>query len=100
MQSLQRNQSVEHSWVGIQCINRNRNLETSTAPTKAKSREPAYSQALNQNKIGRQRVKSRESGRQIDGQLRWVMFRVEVTGDVSRRGRIRIGFLKEQCFQF
>ena len=79
--------------------NRNRNLETSTAPTKAKSREPAYSQALNQNKIDRQRVKSGESGRQIDGRLRWVMFRVEVAGDVRRR-RIRIGFLKEQCFQF
>ena len=80
--------------------NRNRNLETSTAPTKAKSREPAYSQALNQNKIDRQRVKSGESGRQIDGRLRWVMFRIEMTRDVMRRGGIRIGFLKEQCFQF
>jgi len=33
-------------------------------PTKAKSREPAYSQAHNQNKIDRQRSKSRESGKQ------------------------------------
>jgi len=32
-------------------------------PTKAKSREPAYSQALVQKKIDRQRVRSRESGR-------------------------------------
>ena len=30
--------------------NRNRKLEISRAPTKAKSREPAYSQALNQKK--------------------------------------------------
>ena len=36
------------------------------APTKAKSRESAYSQALNQTKIDRQRSRSRESreGRQ------------------------------------
>jgi len=31
-------------------------------PTKAKSREPAYSQALVQNKVDRQRVRSREVG--------------------------------------
>jgi len=31
--------------------NRNRKLEISTAPTKSKSREPAYSQALFQNHI-------------------------------------------------
>jgi len=50
--------------------NRNRKLEISTALTKAKSREPAYSQAPVQSKIGRQRVRSRESGRQsvmVDG---------------------------------
>jgi len=46
------------------CANRNRKLKTSTAPTKAKSWEPAYSQALVQSKIDRQRVRSRESGRQ------------------------------------
>ena len=80
--------------------NRNRNIQTSTAPTKAKSREPAYSLALSQNKIDSQRIKSGESGRQIDGRPRWVMFRVEMTRDVRRRGRIRIGFMKEQCFQF
>src|SRR6218665_1120081 len=39
----------------------NRNLEISPVPTKAKSREPSYSQELFQNKIDRQRVKSRES---------------------------------------
>jgi len=44
--------------------NRNSKLEISRAPTKAKSREPAYLKALNQNKIDRQRSKSRESGRQ------------------------------------
>ena len=35
--------------------NRIRKLEIFTAPTKAKSLEPAYSQALIQNKIDRQR---------------------------------------------
>jgi len=44
-----------------------RNLEISTAPTKAKSRETAYSQALIQNKIDRQRVKI-QSVRQADSQ--------------------------------
>ena len=41
----------------------NRKLEISTAPTEAKLREPAYSQVLIQNKIDRQRVGFRESGR-------------------------------------
>src|SRR6218665_2647586 len=44
--------------------NRNRKLWISRPPTKAKSQEPAYSQALNQNKVDRQRSRSRESGRQ------------------------------------
>ena len=38
--------------------NRNRKLEISTSPTKAESREPAYLQALVQNKIVRERVKT------------------------------------------
>ena len=38
------------------------------APTKAKPQEPAYSQALNQNKIDRQRSRYRESGRQAGRQ--------------------------------
>ena len=46
--------------------NRNCKLDISTAPTKAKSREIAYSQALIQSKIERQRVRSRKSGRQAD----------------------------------
>jgi len=45
-------------------VNCNRKLDISTAPTKAKLREPAYSQALIQNKIDGQWVRSRESGRQ------------------------------------
>src|SRR6218665_1175125 len=49
------------SLLGLCCYsitrNRNRKLEISTAPTKANSREPAYSQALVQNKIDRQRVR-------------------------------------------
>jgi len=43
--------------------NCNRRLKISIAPTKAKSRKQAYSQALVQNKIDRQEVKYRESGR-------------------------------------
>src|SRR6218665_1915407 len=57
--------------------NRNRKLLISRAPTKAKSQEPAYSHALNQNKIDRQRSRSRESGRQAgrqsDGYGRWCL---------------------------
>ena len=64
---------------------RNRKLEISTAPTKVKSREPAYSQALVQTKIDRQRVRSRESGReggrQSDGYGGWCL---------DRRGQIVI----------
>src|SRR6218665_1766320 len=52
----------------LRLLNRNCKLEISTAPTKAKSREPAYSQALVQNKIDRQWVRSRESGRQASRQ--------------------------------
>ena len=58
----------------LKCNNRHRNrkLLISTVPTKAKSQEPAYSQALNQNKIDRQRSRSRESGRQADSQMAMV----------------------------
>ena len=52
--------------------NRNRKLLISRAPTKAKSQEPAYSQALNKSKIDRQRSRSRESGRQADSQTAMV----------------------------
>src|SRR6218665_2730770 len=52
---------IEHRTVDR---NRNRKLEISTAPTKAKSREPAHSQALIQNKLDSQRSRSRESLRQ------------------------------------
>jgi len=54
-------------------IIRNRKLEISTAPTKAKPREPAYSQALIQNKIDRHRVRSRESGRRTVRRL-WLSY--------------------------
>src|SRR6218665_3174555 len=57
--------------------NRNRKLLISRAPTKAKSQEPAYSQALNQNKIDRQRSRSRESGRETVRRLWWMVFGVE-----------------------
>ena len=49
-----------HGMSGAPLCNRNRirirKLEISTAPTKANSREPAYSQALVQNKTDRQRT--------------------------------------------
>jgi len=49
--------------------NRNSKLTISTAPTRAKSREPAYSQALNQKKIDTQGVKTVR-------RLWWMMFGV------------------------
>ena len=65
--------------------NRNRKLLISRAPTKAKSQEPAYSQALNQNKIDRQRSRLRDydydqdpesqAGRQLDGYGGWCLYR-------------------------
>src|SRR6218665_2930873 len=70
-----------HVWTII-ARNRNRKLEISTAPTKAKLREPAHSQALFQNKIDRQRVKSRESARR----LWWMVFVVETGRKAGRRG--------------
>src|SRR6218665_2724748 len=72
--------------------NRNRKPVISTAPTKARSREPAYSQALIQNKIDRQRVRSRESGRQTVRRLWWVVFGVETGREAGRRGQIKIVF--------
>jgi len=48
---------MKHQWA----TNRNHNhkLKISTVPTKVKSQEPAYSKAIVQNKIDRQRVRSR-----------------------------------------
>src|SRR6218665_4203838 len=59
----------------LKIFNRSRNckLEISTAHTKAKSRKPAYSQTLIQNKIDRQRIRFRESGRQANSQTAMVM---------------------------
>jgi len=62
--------------------NRNRKLLISRAPTKAKSQESAYSQALNQNKIDRQRSSSRESGRQTVRRLWWMVLEVEMGREV------------------
>src|SRR6218665_125897 len=56
---------------------RNRKLEIPRAPTKAKSQEAAYSQALNQNKIDRQRSRFKESGRETVRRLWWIVFGVE-----------------------
>src|SRR6218665_1628010 len=57
--------------------NRNRKLLISRAPTKAKSQEPAYLQALNQSKIDSQGSRSRDSGRQTVRRLWWMVFGVE-----------------------
>jgi len=65
------------------------------------ARKPAYSQAPNQSKIYRQRSRSGESGRQTIRRLSWWMvLGVEMGREVWWRGWIRIGFAKEQCFQF
>ena len=53
----------EHLKSGVLAKDRNRKLGISTGPTKAKSREPACSQAIVQNKIDRHQVRSRESGK-------------------------------------
>jgi len=60
--------------------NHNRKLDISTAPSKAKSREPAYSQAFVKNKIDMQQDRSRESGRKTDGYGGWCL-------ELSRGGR-------------
>ena len=66
---------------------RNRKLQISTAPTKAKSLEPSYSQALNQNKIDRQGSHNPESQTAIRLWLRVkMMFRVKTERDADGRG--------------
>ena len=65
-----------------------------------KSREPTYSQALIQNKIDRQRVSSRELGRQTVGGLWWMIFGVETGREVGKEHASEYRFAKEQCFQF
>src|SRR6218665_2584262 len=77
--------------------NRNRKLLISRAPTKAKLQEPAYSEALNQNKIDSQRSRSRESGKQTVRRLWWMVLGVETGREVWGRPSIRIRFAKEQC---
>src|SRR6218665_3209756 len=77
--------------------NLNRKLEISTAPTKAKSKEPANSQVLVQNKIDRQRVRSRESGRQTVRRLWWIGFGVENRENGEGGREKRIGFVEEHA---
>src|SRR6218665_1660614 len=70
-------------------INLNRKLDISTAPTKAKSREAAYSQALVDKKIDR-----RSQDQTVRG-LWWMVFELR-RGGIGREKRIkliRIGFL-------
>ena len=75
-------------------INRNRKLEISTAPTKAKSREPAYSQALVQNKsIG----SGSDSESQADSRTAMVDGVWSWDGEGGREKRI--GFVEEQYFK-
>ena len=73
----------------------NRKLEVSTAPTKVQSREPAYSLRLIQNKFVRQRVRSRESGRQTVRRLCWMVFAVQAGRKAGRRGWVRIWFVEK-----
>ena len=66
---------------------KNRKLDICTAPTKARSRDPAYSQILTQNKIDRQGVRSRESGRQTLRRLWWMVFGIETGREVVETER-------------
>src|SRR6218665_1313962 len=59
-------------------------LNISTAPTKAKTWEPAYSQVLIQNKIDRQRVKTQRV-RQADRRLWSMVFGVETRREIWER---------------
>src|SRR6218665_2369892 len=78
VRTCQRAENLKKNYIyGFHSRNRNRKLLISRAPTKAKSQEPAYSQALNQNKIDRQGSRSRESGRQTVRRLWWMVFGVE-----------------------
>src|SRR6218665_3548120 len=52
--------------------NHNRKLDISTAPTKARSREPAYSQALIQTKSIGSGSDPESQGRQPVRRLRWM----------------------------
>jgi len=58
-----------------------------------KSREPVYSQALNQNKINRQWSRSREPDRHIVRRLWWMVLRVERAREVGKRGGQKSGYL-------
>src|SRR6218665_1531102 len=64
---------------------RNRNLYIFTVPTKAKSREPAYSQTLNQSNIDRQRVKIQRF-RQADRRLSWKAYGVNTWREAWGKG--------------
>ena len=67
--------------------NRNRKFEISITPSKAKSRETAYSQVLVHNKIDRQRVRIRRvghAGGQSDGYGGWYLELIR--GEVRRGG--------------
>ena len=77
---------VQQTSISANLFYRNRKLQIFTAPTKAKSQEPAYPQALNQNKIDGQRSRSRESGRQTVRWLGWKVLGVE-TGRAGGMGK-------------
>ena len=71
--------------------NHNRNRDTSIAPTKAKLRKPAYSQALyiKSNRCARVKSQRGQAGRL----LRRVECRVETMKKWRRTGEIRIRFM-------
>ena len=65
-------------------FNRHRKLKISIASTQAKSREPAYLQALNPSKsIDGLKIQESQAGRQAGRQLWWMVFRVETAREVG-----------------
>ena len=69
--------------------NYKRKLEVSTAPTKSKSREPAYSQTLILNKINWQGLKIQsQAGRQADAKVDGVW---SSYGEEDRENRVTQG---------
>src|SRR6218665_1033936 len=70
-------------------------LDISTAPTKEKSRKTAYSQVLDQNKIGRLEVKIQRV-RQIIGYGEWCL---ELRREGGREKRTNKDGICKECFQ-
>src|SRR6218665_2044939 len=69
-------------------------------PQKVKSWEPAYSQALNQNRIDRHETKSRQSGRRTVRRLWSMVFIVETRWELGKEDESGYDLLRRSAFRF